>query len=80
MLGDMLYPLVEQQVNDEKLAPKITGMLVDFDVMDVPDILELIEDEQQLSERIEEATELIKTSGDDTQWFNKKQIIYIFKR
>ena len=67
MLGDMLYPLVEQQVNDEKLAPKITGMLVDFDVMEVPDILELIEDDQQLSERIEEAIELIKTSGDDTQ-------------
>ncbi len=40
-------------------------MLVDFDVMDVPDILELIEDEQQLSERIEEAIELIKASGDD---------------
>jgi hypothetical protein len=42
-------------------------MLVDFEVMDIPDILEIIEDEQSLKERVEEALELIKTSEEGAQ-------------
>lgn len=44
----MLYPLVKKYITDSNLAPKVTGMLIDFDVFEVTDILEFIEDEGEL--------------------------------
>ena len=35
----MLYPLVINEVNDNLLAPKITGMFIDFEVFEIEDIL-----------------------------------------
>lgn len=55
----MLYPLVKKFITDSNLAPKVTGMLIDFDVFEVTDILEFIEDESELQNRINEAISLI---------------------
>jgi len=55
ILGEMLFPKI-QQVTPE-LAPKITGMLIDLDVQEV---IELLEDNELLKERIAEATELLQ--------------------
>jgi len=42
------------------MAPKITGMLIDFEVFEVTDIIEFFENEEILKERVQEAEELIK--------------------
>ena len=59
ILGEILFPKVMGMAGSE-LAPKITGMLVDFDVLTIQDIIELLEDPAILQERIEEARELIQ--------------------
>jgi len=51
---------VKIHASDEVIAPKITGMLIDFDVFEVADILEFLENESQLKDRIKEAEDLIK--------------------
>jgi len=67
MLGELLYPLVKELAKNKELAPKITGMLIDFDVFDVSDIIELLESKQSLVERIEEAENLISQSPDNQE-------------
>jgi len=62
ILGELLFPLIRDQVG-EKVAPKITGMLIDLDVLEVNDILEFLEDKDLLTERINEANELIESEG-----------------
>jgi hypothetical protein len=37
---------------DEAKLPKITGMLIDFDVFEIPEILDLLNDDEQLKERV----------------------------
>jgi len=44
--------------NDDN-APKITGMLIDFEVFEVSDIIEFLESDDALLERVKEAEELI---------------------
>ena len=44
----MLFPKVKEEVKDEAIAPKITGMLIDFEVFEIQDILELLEDRSKL--------------------------------
>eukprot|EP00331_Platyophrya_macrostoma_P014649 CAMPEP_0176475568 /NCGR_PEP_ID=MMETSP0127-20121128/43677_1 /TAXON_ID=938130 /ORGANISM="Platyophrya macrostoma, Strain WH" /LENGTH=641 /DNA_ID=CAMNT_0017871175 /DNA_START=60 /DNA_END=1985 /DNA_ORIENTATION=+ len=63
ILGELLYPKI-LGVAGPTFAPKITGMLVDFDVLTIQDILELLEDQATLNERISEAQELIMQEGD----------------
>jgi hypothetical protein len=36
-------------------VPKITGMLIDFSVFDVSEIIDMFENDEDLEERIEEA-------------------------
>jgi hypothetical protein len=38
--------------------------LIDFDVFEVADIIELLESKEHLVERVDEAEELITSSGD----------------
>lgn len=57
-LGNMLFPKIKKYADDE-MAPKITGMLIDFSVFEVQDIVEFLENEESLKEKIEEARELI---------------------
>jgi polyadenylate-binding protein len=62
ILGELLFPKVRARTT-EVMAPKITGMLIDLSVLEVAEILEFLEDESLLNERIQEAKELIE-SGD----------------
>jgi len=62
ILGEMLFPKV-LGIAGPVNAPKITGMLVDFDVLSVQEILELLEDTDVLRERVQEAQELIDQEG-----------------
>ena len=59
-LGNMLFPRIKKYADDE-MAPKITGMLIDFSVFEVQDIVEFLENEESLKEKIEEARELIRS-------------------
>jgi hypothetical protein len=56
----MLFPKIKALLkgNDEN-APKITGMLIDFEVFEVSDIIEFLESNEALMERVKEAEELI---------------------
>jgi polyadenylate-binding protein len=67
ILGELLFPLVKKVAEEESIAPKITGMLIDFEVFDVSDILEFLDNEEQLRERVSEAEELIKQSSTEEQ-------------
>jgi hypothetical protein len=58
ILGELLFPLIKDKVGDS-LAPKITGMLIDLDVLEIQEIFEFLEDLDLLHERIEEAKQLI---------------------
>jgi len=58
ILGELLFPLIKERVG-ESIAPKITGMLIDLDVLEIQEIFEFLEDRDLLNERIEEAKELI---------------------
>ena len=57
ILGELLFPRIQNEAPE--LAPKITGMLIDLDVLEVGEIVELLEDEDLLRERIQEAKDLI---------------------
>ena len=61
----MLYPLVKKVITDSNLAPKVTGMLIDFDVFEVTDILKFIEDESELQTKINEIISLIEQTSDN---------------
>lgn len=58
ILGELLYPNVLIAVGRE-LAPKVTGMLVDFDVMTIEEILDAIKDAEILKQRVAEAKEAL---------------------
>jgi polyadenylate-binding protein len=62
ILGELLFPKILRRSRPEH-APKITGMLVDFEVLTIQDILEMLEDDGILDERIQEAQELINSEG-----------------
>jgi len=59
ILGELLYPKVSKHTTPD-LAPKITGMLIDLSVLEVQEILEFLEDDVVLQERVTEAAELIR--------------------
>ena len=59
ILGELLFPKIQNQAGE--LAPKITGMLIDLDVLEVGEIVELLEDEELLKERVQEAKDLIQS-------------------
>jgi len=62
ILGELLYPKVSKHTTPD-LAPKITGMLIDLSVLEVQEILEFLEDDSVLQERVTEAAELIRGGG-----------------
>ena len=59
----MLFPRVEKFSTDQSRTPKITGMLVDFDVFEVNEILEFLENDSVLKERVAEAEDLISKNA-----------------
>jgi len=64
ILGELLFPLIKAQVGDS-IAPKITGMLIDLDVLEISEIFEFLEDPELLKERITEAKELIESENQE---------------
>ena len=59
ILGEFLYPKVLRKTRPE-WAPKITGMLVDFETLTVQDMFEFLEDDQILDVQIQAAETLLK--------------------
>lgn len=59
LLGNIMYNRVRSMQKDDNLIPKITGMLIDTEVLEFDEILEIIENDQALRERIDEAIEVI---------------------
>ncbi|GLJ31441.1 hypothetical protein SUGI_0630950 [Cryptomeria japonica] len=55
MLGEILYPLVDQLEHDH--APKVTGMLLE---MDHTEVLHLLESPQALKSKVAEAMEVLR--------------------
>jgi len=67
ILGELLFPLIKLQVG-ESIAPKITGMLIDLDVLEISEIFEFLDDQDLLKERINEAKELIENEQEGDKW------------
>jgi hypothetical protein len=63
-LGELLYPSVVKYAKSNDLAPKITGMLIDFEVFEISEIIEFLESEDNLKDRVIEAEELILKGGE----------------
>ena len=68
VLGNVLFPKVNKSLikvkKDPKHTPKITGMLLDFEVVELQEIYDFIQDEKSLEERVLEAVDLIENSWD----------------
>lgn len=64
ILGNLMYERVKSKHEGEpEQLPKITGMLIDLEVLDLDEILEIIGNDDVLAERIEEAIEVLVDSG-----------------
>lgn len=59
ILGNLMYPLVEQNVQNPEHVPKITGMLIDLEVLRAGEIVEIMENQEALKDRIDEAIGII---------------------
>ena len=65
ILGNIMYhKVMESSLTDKKLAPKITGMLIDLDILDINEIIEIMENKDILEERIAEAMEVIENTDE----------------
>merc|ERR1712048_906020 len=59
ILGNLMYPLVGQNVSIPEHVPKITGMLIDLEVLRANEIVEIMENQEALKDRIDEAIGII---------------------
>ena len=63
ILGNIMFTRVkESYVGKEDDLPKITGMLIDLEVLDLDEILDIIKNDETLKERLEEAVEVLEDS------------------
>lgn len=65
LLGNLMYYRVASQPVDKELVPKITGMLIDLDVLDLTDIIEILTKDESLKERIADAINIINEADAD---------------
>ena len=70
MLGEQLYPLVDQLEHDH--AGKVTGMLLE---MDQPEVLHLIESPDALKAKVAEAMEVLRMAQGSVAFTNSKFIL-----
>lgn len=59
LLGNLMYYRVATQNVDKDLVPKITGMLIDLDVLELTDIIDILTKEDSLKEKIADAISVI---------------------
>lgn len=59
ILGNLMYNKVAEHTKNRSLIPKITGMLIDLEVLSIEEIIEILENRNILAERIEEAVKII---------------------
>lgn len=65
ILGNLMYhKVMESGLSNKDLAPKITGMLIDLDILDIAEIIEIMENKESLNERVNEALEVINSNED----------------
>lgn len=63
VLGNLMYNRVlSSGLTEKDLVPKITGMLIDLDILDYEEIIDILVNEESLKDRINEAVEVIKES------------------
>jgi hypothetical protein len=63
LLGNMMYNRVLELKPPTELIPKITGMLIDLEVLSIQEIIEILENREILEERTAEARAIIE--GDE---------------
>ena len=61
ILGNLMYKRVNELAPQAKYIPKITGMLIDMEVLDIKEIVEILENKDTLRERMNEAIGIIET-------------------
>lgn len=59
-----MYPKVLQKCSDQGKVSKITGMLIDLEILELEEIIDILNNEDALEERINEALEVIDESED----------------
>lgn len=59
ILGNLMYYRVNTQTVDKDLVPKITGMLIDLEVLDLADVIEILTNEETLKVRVDDAIKVI---------------------
>lgn len=60
ILGNLMYYRIEELGTVQKeLVPKITGMLIDLEVLDLSEIIDILENDPSLLERVKDAIAVI---------------------
>jgi RNA recognition motif-containing protein len=63
ILGELMFNSVSKQgITDPAKISKITGMLIDLEILELEEILDMLENEDSLKERISEALDVIEES------------------
>lgn len=63
VLGELMFNCVSKQgITDPAKISKITGMLIDLEILEFDEILDMLENEESLKERIKEALDVIEES------------------
>jgi polyadenylate-binding protein len=64
ILGNLMYNRVlGSGIADRDLIPKVTGMLIDLEILDYEEIIDILVNDESLKERITEAVEVINDSN-----------------
>ena len=65
ILGDAMFKRIHELRGDisQEIKAKITGMLIDFSVFEVKEIIEMIKNSNSLNERILEALDMLKQTS-----------------
>ena len=71
ILGNTLYPKIKDIVQDDALVPKVTGMLIDLEILQVHDIRMMIDSNDELKSRVSEAIEVMREQYPDMQNISK---------
>lgn len=64
LLGEMMYKKVNSMNIDPTKVSKVTGMLIDLEILEIDEIVEMLTNDEVLSDRINEAIEVINESNE----------------